>query len=432
MEMKRETRKIAEIRIGRRSRKQFGDIEGLANSIKDRGLLQPVGIRPDNTLVCGERRIRAFVLLGRTEIPVHICDSIDSELKLIEAERDENTCHEPFTPSEAEDMYQRLLPMCRKAAEESKDEGRKKGGGDRRSDAARNRLGRTSTKAKRDDTKRAASRAAASTGYSASTIKKVEEIKAKAKEDPKTFGDLAKKLDQKGCKVNSVFNAMKKAIKASEDAMAARNARKKLNGNGNHVVYNEPFTKTADRIAPNSISLIFTDPPYDRKSLPLFTDLAHVADRVLIDGGSLITYCGQYVLPEVMAALSGKLRFFWMLCCEHTGQSSRMKEYGIVVKWKPMLWYVKGTFRRDREAIVDDLVISRKEKDVHDWQQSEIEASYYIKSLTKDKEIVFDPFCGGGTTAVAARRLKRIAITCDIDGVAASLAAERILNDSRS
>jgi len=48
----------------------MGDIEGLARSIDEIGLLHPVVVRPDGTLVAGERHIKACLLLGWQDIPV--------------------------------------------------------------------------------------------------------------------------------------------------------------------------------------------------------------------------------------------------------------------------------------------------------------------------------------------------------------------------
>ena len=62
--------RIADIRIGERHRKDMGDIEGLARSIDEIGLLHPVVVRPDGTLVAGERHIKACLLLGWQDIPV--------------------------------------------------------------------------------------------------------------------------------------------------------------------------------------------------------------------------------------------------------------------------------------------------------------------------------------------------------------------------
>jgi ParB family transcriptional regulator, chromosome partitioning protein len=55
---------IAAIRVGKRHRKDLGNIRPLARSIQEIGLLHPVVIRPDGVLIAGERRLGAVKLLG--------------------------------------------------------------------------------------------------------------------------------------------------------------------------------------------------------------------------------------------------------------------------------------------------------------------------------------------------------------------------------
>ena len=65
-------RPIDSIVVGERLRKDMGDLEGLARSIAEIGLLHPIIITPDGQLVVGERRLRACKLLGWRTIPVHV------------------------------------------------------------------------------------------------------------------------------------------------------------------------------------------------------------------------------------------------------------------------------------------------------------------------------------------------------------------------
>jgi DNA modification methylase len=46
--------------------------------------------------------------------------------------------------------------------------------------------------------------------------------------------------------------------------------------------------------------------------------------------------------------------------------------------------------------------------------------------LTEPGELVFDPFSGGGTTAVAALSLGRLAVACDKDRENCDVAEQRI------
>ena len=88
---------ISDIRIGNRHRTEMGDIEELANSIKEQGLLQPIGVTRDNELVFGERRLAACRdFLKWSEIDVRVVDVVS----IIEGELHENEIRKDFTPSE--------------------------------------------------------------------------------------------------------------------------------------------------------------------------------------------------------------------------------------------------------------------------------------------------------------------------------------------
>ncbi len=60
--------------VGKRHRRDLGDIASLAQSIDAHGLLHPVVVTPDGRLIAGERRLEAFKMLGRTEIPTTVVD----------------------------------------------------------------------------------------------------------------------------------------------------------------------------------------------------------------------------------------------------------------------------------------------------------------------------------------------------------------------
>jgi ParB-like nuclease domain len=63
---------IAEIVIAERYRRDMGDIAGLAASIADIGLINPITIDSNGLLLAGERRLEAAKLLGRTKIAVTV------------------------------------------------------------------------------------------------------------------------------------------------------------------------------------------------------------------------------------------------------------------------------------------------------------------------------------------------------------------------
>lgn len=190
------------------------------------------------------------------------------------------------------------------------------------------------------------------------------------------------------------------------------------------------FREKAALLADECCELVFTDPPYDRDSIPLFGDAAREAARILKPGGSFIAYCGQIQLPEVLRLCSEHLRYWWVIANIHAERPNQMDKYGIKNHWKPMVWFVKGT-RGDVQTFVPDTVSGAREKTHHVWQQAEEEASFYIEKLTSPSGLVVDFFAGGGTTIVAAEKLGRPWIAFEIDPRAAERASNRV-NSIRS
>jgi ParB family chromosome partitioning protein len=60
------------IQIGKRHRREMGNIEALAGSIRDVGLLHPVVVTPTGELIAGECRLQTCRLLGWIKIPVTV------------------------------------------------------------------------------------------------------------------------------------------------------------------------------------------------------------------------------------------------------------------------------------------------------------------------------------------------------------------------
>ena len=178
------------------------------------------------------------------------------------------------------------------------------------------------------------------------------------------------------------------------------------------TLYNQEF-----QLAPvpeNSVSLIMTDPPYHEKYLYLYKDLAKHASKVLREGGSLICYAGHYAIGKIINMMEAEgLSFHWPIAVIHSGPSASVFGRKILVGYKPMLWFVKGKYTGE---FVRDVIQSEFQgKELHEWAQSTIESDYYIKYLTIENEIVYDPFMGQGTFGISAVKQKRQFIGCELD-----------------
>lgn len=90
---------VVDVKVGERQRAKLGDIQELADSIKDLGLLHAPCVTKDFELVAGFRRLTACRMLGWENIPVHVLET-DDPLEIQTIELEENTKRADLTWSE--------------------------------------------------------------------------------------------------------------------------------------------------------------------------------------------------------------------------------------------------------------------------------------------------------------------------------------------
>lgn len=93
-------------------RKQFRNIDTLANSIREKGIIQPIIVTPKNdqgvyTVIAGERRFRAATEAGLKAIPSIIRDETDANVVILQLL--ENDQREDVSPLEESDSLVRLI-----------------------------------------------------------------------------------------------------------------------------------------------------------------------------------------------------------------------------------------------------------------------------------------------------------------------------------
>lgn len=87
---------LEEIKVGERFREDFGDLDGLKESIREKGLIQPISVSNEMELLAGGRRYEACRQLGFKSIPALIRDNVD-EIDAREVELVENVFRKDFT-----------------------------------------------------------------------------------------------------------------------------------------------------------------------------------------------------------------------------------------------------------------------------------------------------------------------------------------------
>jgi ParB family transcriptional regulator, chromosome partitioning protein len=95
-----------------RTQMDLGELEGLAESIREHGILQPLVVTTDPggdhyTLVAGERRLRAALLAGLEEVPAIVRQV--SEQERLELALIENIQRADLSPLDTAEAYQQLV-----------------------------------------------------------------------------------------------------------------------------------------------------------------------------------------------------------------------------------------------------------------------------------------------------------------------------------
>jgi len=193
---------IASIDQGDRIRKDLGDLDELASSMKRLGLLQPIVLNSSEALVAGGRRLAAAKLLGWKEIPAVVATNLDSAIEALIAERDENTCRKPLTPSEMVEVGRRIEAIERPKAAERKAATQAKPGNDGKSPTGGANL------APPENTGKTRDKVADSIGTSPETYRKAKQVVEAAEQSPSLFGDLPEKMD--GESVNAAHKELKR------------------------------------------------------------------------------------------------------------------------------------------------------------------------------------------------------------------------------
>lgn len=104
--------KIKKIKLGERAREDYGDLLELKTSMKEQGLIQPIAVDQNHTLLAGGRRLHAALMLGWDSIPV-IIKQVDTEVDALEIELFENIHRKDMTWQEEAKLYKQIDAFMR-------------------------------------------------------------------------------------------------------------------------------------------------------------------------------------------------------------------------------------------------------------------------------------------------------------------------------
>ena len=358
------------------------EYKSIKQSIKDSGLWLPIIVTPKGIILDGHTRYQICQELKIT--PKHAERNFENELLEKRFVIESNLKRRQLNDFQKSELGIPLLEIENELAQQRKEQG----------------TTLASNEAKGKSTEKVSNQI----GISRSTFERAKKIIEKAPEETKEILRLGKST------INKEYQNLQKNEKRAIRQEEIKNLQVKLPEKV--TLHNSEFQKVF--VEGNSISLIFTDPPYHEKYLHLYESLAVHASRVLREGGSLICYAGHYAIGKIINMMEAQgLRFHWPIAVIHSGPSASVFGRKILVGYKPMLWFTKGKY--EGEFVKDCIKSEFQGKEIHEWAQSTVESDYYIKYLTIENEIVYDPFLGSGTFGVSAKRQNRQFIGCEVD-----------------
>lgn len=178
------------------------------------------------------------------------------------------------------------------------------------------------------------------------------------------------------------------------------------------------------RLEDDSADLFFSDPVY--QDIGAYERLAEMAAAKLKPGGLCLAYTGHFRLPEVLAAMSRHLDYWWTFAIQVADQPKAIHARHIQSRWKPIVAFCKPPARPAPDWVADLILGGGREKQYHEWGQALSEAGYLIQRLTEPGALVVDPYCGGGQVPAGAKATGRRWLATEIDKATALIARRRL------
>jgi len=232
---------ISEIEIGERHRKDLGDLEPLAQSIDEVGLLHPPTVNEDGVLIDGYRRIEACKMLGWKKIPVN---RVNLE-NLVRGEHDANVFRKDFTPSEAVAIGKELEPELKKKAQE------------------RMKSGKPSSKL---DEGRTDEKVGSIVGMGKDTYRKAKKVVDASEENPDNFREIKEQMDEGEISVDKAHRQVKRTKSKEEREKKAKEMPKPPALDRGELPLNEVICgdciEVMNQLPKNSIHMVMFSPGY--------------------------------------------------------------------------------------------------------------------------------------------------------------------------
>ena len=384
------------------------EFKDLCDSIKDIGLIHPITMT-EGKILDGVNRQRA-------------CHEVGVEPRYVEYTGDNP---EAFVRGQNE--ARRHLTAAERALKAVKQATAKRGGQGENQHTKQSAKVSNETLAKDDVTLSEAAKAA---GVSEASAKRISAAVS-------TLGEeKVEELVEQGESTASIEKQAKEAKKKREREEAKEVHREKAQAYADTVM-SEVFVADIrnrqawmDGIKQDSIDTIITDPPYPKDYIGCLDHLSRFAFHALKPGGDLFVLYGQSYLPDAVKRLGTWMDYYWTMGYLTLENRTELRQRDCFSNWKPILHFTKGPRSKQAKFITSDIINSPYQaKTNHHWEQDVEGFKTLIDRVTHEHSIVCDPFCGSGTTLVAADLMGRKYYGFDIDNDAINMTIKRLIEE---
>jgi site-specific DNA-methyltransferase (adenine-specific) len=398
-----------DITVTDRTRKDFGNLQGLAESIKKHGLIQPLVVEPDGSqyrLIAGERRLRASLVAGLVKIPCVLRENL-TPVDRKELELEENLHRKDFSWPEQVELVRQIDEINRK------------------------RLGNAIGGSKKNEDKWSIEKLSSKLDMAKGSVSQDIQLANFLLSNP-DYKDKFAKLPK-----TTAFRKVKNIQKQQKVKDDIKTGRLVLNTELTNVDAVEGMTQ----LESNSIDLILTDPPYGTQALTIGKE--RFADMVLTDNlveDEVISLLTSVVEQSRRVLKPGHHLYIFFALEYYNFLVQTLKQHGFLVNrypiiwakskpttpatglnfmrsWEPILFAIKdcddasdllslGEFSND--VLTYEMIPPRER--VHLFEKPQKLLSYLIKLSTHRMDTVLDPFAGSASTLLAAYNMERRAI----------------------
>lgn len=416
------------ILVNDRIRREYGDIDELANSIREFGLIQPIVLtKPTNwsegksILIAGNRRLKALERVGIKELEygVHFIwyDPTD-EVQQKAAELEENLKRKDLTWQEQLEAKKKLLELME-------------------SIHGKGVIGQPRKTGKRE-TGFGVNKLAAMLGEAVGKTSQDLQIAAAIEKFPmlkkaETKGSAMRKLSILGAIVDM---ASKKSPETEDEKL--------------WTLYEGDFNDNVDKVPDNSVDLVYTD-------LPFGVDLAKMSKHVrgVVDyhdsRDSTVGRLPEVAIQAFRILANDRYAIFFFGSNYYTELCTSLQDAGFTINPVPIIWFkhtrstenpntryanaydpalvaMKGSpvFIRPGQTNVIDIPAVTQGQKLQIAQQPVELVKRFIGDMTGEGATVVDFMCGSGTTGVAAVGMKRRVILFEKNSMAAEIARKRL------